>query len=192
MRNSIVKFLAVIGASLWISPAMSGEQFVDKNGVANFGYDVVAYHSTFAATLGSSDFQSTYNEAVFYFASEENRVLFEEQPETFVPAYDGHCAFALTQHKKLTIDPEAFSIINPSTNEIHSQSTYSLETPGVLYLNYSPGVNEDFNEDIADNIVKANVAWENCLELKPAARPKKSFRDLFGGKRPKSCPPVEK
>lgn len=183
------KHLAVFITGIFIAtPAISGEQFVDKNGVANFGYDVVAYHVTFTASEGSADFQSEFNNATFYFASAENKALFDERPEDFVPAYDGHCAFALLSYKKLTVDPEAFSIVHPETNEILSAENYSLDSPGILYLNYSPNVNEDFNEDIAGNVKSADEAWDDCLEHKPAARPRKSFRDLFGGRRPKDCP----
>lgn len=181
--------LAVMAAGfVFATPAISGEQFVDKNGIANFGYDVIAYHTTFTATEGTAEFQSEFNGAIFYFASAENKALFDKRPDDFVPAYDGHCAFALLSYKKLTVDPEAFSIVHPETNEILGLEGYSLDAPGILYLNYSPGVNEDFNEDVEGNVAEADEAWDNCLELRPAARPRKSFRDFFGSRRPKDCP----
>jgi len=171
--------------------AQAGEQLVDKEGVANFGYDVVAYQSDFAAAPGSSEFVATYNGAPFHFASAENRDLFAADPARYAPAYDGHCAYALVSHKKLTVDPEAFSIVDPSTKTLLTPETADPETRGVLYLNYSPSVNETFNADLAGNIARADFAWDDCLELQPAARPKKGLRDFLGGRRPASCPPAE-
>lgn len=175
-------------ASLCVSGgALAGEQFVDKNGVANFGYDVVAYHTDHQPTQGVEAFSATYNGVPFWFASAANRDLFLEDPTLFIPAYDGHCAFALVSHKKLTVDPEAFSIVDPLTLSLVDPANYEPGT-GVLYLNYSPGVNEEFNADIAGNLEKADFAWDDCLETRPAARPGKGFRDFFGGRRPRDCP----
>ncbi|MEL7029095.1 MAG: YHS domain-containing (seleno)protein [Pseudomonadota bacterium] len=190
-RRLTVGVFAVFGASALAGAAQAGEQFVDENGVANFGYDVVAYHTALAATPGSADFTADHNDAVFYFASAENRDLFLADPARYAPAYDGHCAFALVSHKKLTIDPEAFSIVDPETLTLVDPETYSPDEAGVLYLNYSSGVNDEFNDDLAGNIAKADFAWTDCLENQPAARPNKSFRDFFGGKRPKECPAAE-
>ena len=178
-------------AAAMVASAQAGEQFVDKKGQANFGYDVVAYHLTFTPTEGSADFAADYNGAQFLFSSAENRDLFVSDPERFAPAYDGHCAFALASHKKLTIDPEAFSIVDPATLQPVDPAAYSIESVGVLYMNYSPSVNKQFNEDIAGNLVKADFAWKDCLETRPAARPGKGVRDLLPGRRPRDCPSAE-
>ena len=184
-RSSLL--LAAMTATALTGTANAGEQFVDKSGVANFGYDVVAYHTTFTPTKGDSAFTATYNGAPFWFTSAENRDRFAATPEAFVPGYDGHCAYALIDHKKLTVDPEAFSIVDPATGQLVDPASY---TPGdgQLYLNYDPGVNRKFNKDIDGSIAKASFAWDDCLELRPAAKPSKGFRDLFSAGRPKDCP----
>ncbi|MGD2131211.1 MAG: YHS domain-containing (seleno)protein [Maricaulaceae bacterium] len=187
MRLIPIAFLAAFAAA----PALAGEQFVDRDGRADFGYDVVAYHTDLAAVPGVEEFAATYNGATFLFASAENRDLFAADPARFAPAYDGHCAYALTRNKKLTVDPEAFSIVDPSTLTLVDPATYDPRTDaGVLYLNYSPSVNADFNADIPGNIAAADLAWDDCLELRPAARPNKGLRDLFPGRRPRDCPAV--
>lgn len=189
VKTLIVAFFA--GAAAQTGTALAGAQLVDKEGVANFGYDVVAYHTDLAAQKGSDAFTASHNGAVFHFASAENRDAFAADPERYAPAYDGHCAYALTRHKKLTVDPEAFSIVDPATGREVDAETYTAETRGVLYLNYSPDVNDQFNAELQDNITLADFAWKDCLELKPAARPGKGFRDLLPGRRPKSCPAGE-
>ena len=170
--------------------AGAGEQFVDRNGIANFGYDVVAYHTSFTPTEGTADYAADYNGATFWFASAENRDLFIGDPVAFAPAYDGHCAFALTSHKKLLVDPEAFSIVDPETGMQVDRNSYA-PGEGTLYLNYDPGVNSKFNAELSSNIAKADFAWTDCLELRPAAEPRKRFSDLFGGGRPRDCPAAE-
>lgn len=178
----MLRTFAFATAILFVSlTASAGEQFTDKDGVANFGYDVVAYHTAHTATQGAPEFSTVYNDATFWFASAENRDAFVADPARYAPAYDGHCTFALAHNKKLTVDPTAFTIIDPATN-----------TPttgvGVLYLNYSPTVNQQFQENSEELISEADFAWDNCLEKQPAARPSKSFRDLFPASRPDSCP----
>lgn len=175
--------LCVLGAGA----ANAGPQFVDKSGVADFGYDVVAYHTNFQAVKGSPEFSAPYNGATFWFGSAAHRDLFVKSPAAYAPAFDGHCAFAVASHKKLTVDPEAFSIVDPSTGRLVDRSTYQPGT-GVLYLNYDPGVNRKFNAAPAETIAKANHAWKGCLEKQPAANPSKGLSDLLPGSRPKSCP----
>ncbi len=170
--------IGAAAAALTASAAWAGPQFVGPEGYADFGYDVVAYHTDFAAVKGSTAFTAEHNGATFLFVSAEHRDLFAADPERFAPAYDGHCAYALTRGKKLTVDPEAFSIVDPVTLAQVDPATYTLESGGVLYLNYSPGVNGKFNRDIPGSIAKADAEWVE-LEDDPAAAWKKSWRDFF-------------
>lgn len=175
--------------TILLSPLLyAGDQFVDDKGVANFGYDIIAYHTTFTPTVGKKEFAVTYNNADFYFVSAENRDLFLTNPEGYAPAFDGHCAFALISYKKLVVDPEAFTIVDRDTGEKVDQKTYDSSNPGILYMNYSPAINKDFNKDIPQNVADATEAWADCLEHRPAAIPKKRLRDLIPRRRPKDCP----
>ncbi|MBI1338860.1 hypothetical protein GC169_01435 [bacterium] len=167
--------------------AHAGPQFVDKAGVANFGYDVVAYHTSFSAIKGKAEFSATHNGVPFWFASAANRDAFTRNPTAFAPAYDGHCAYALSNDKKLTVDPEAFSIVDKKTGKLVDRAAYTPGT-GTLYLNYSPSVNGQFNKDVAGTISRADFAWKDCLEKRPAAKPNKGLSDLIPGSRPKDCP----
>jgi YHS domain-containing protein len=186
MKIRLAAFAAIALTMSFAGAAHAGPQFVDKTGIANFGFDVVAYHTTFAAAKGAPTFTATHNGATFWFASAANRDLFRANPAAYAPAYDGHCAFALTRHKKLTVDPEAFSIVDPKSGKLVDRATYKPGT-GVLYLNYDPGVNKQFNKDLTVNISKADYAWKDCLEPLAAAKPTKGVSDLFDGKRPATC-----
>ena len=62
----------------------------DIFGVAIKGYDTVAYFTEGRAVKGQSKFSSSWNEAEWYFASDENRNLFAADPEHYAPKYGGY------------------------------------------------------------------------------------------------------
>ncbi|WP_338284488.1 YHS domain-containing (seleno)protein [Limnobacter thiooxidans] len=57
-----------------------------------FGADVVAYFTTNAYVQGSAKFSSTYKDVDFHFSSAENKALFDQSPEQYLPQYGGYCA----------------------------------------------------------------------------------------------------
>jgi YHS domain-containing protein len=59
-------------------------------GVAIKGYDTVAYHTENRAMKGQSEFFYNWNDAVWYFATAENRDLFAADPERYAPQYGGY------------------------------------------------------------------------------------------------------
>ncbi len=70
-------------------------------GVAIGGHDTVAYHDIERdpqanAIEGAKRFLVEYQGAKWYFASEESAATFSADPDRFKPAYNGHCANALS------------------------------------------------------------------------------------------------
>jgi YHS domain-containing protein len=81
-----------------------------KKGFVAEGYDVVAY---FGNTFKEGDikFTTAYDGVKFKFSTKENLETFKESPEKYIPAYGGHCAYALgAKGKRASIDPETFEI----------------------------------------------------------------------------------
>jgi YHS domain-containing protein len=62
----------------------------DIFGVAIKGYDTVAYFTEGRAVKGKREFSFSWNDAEWYFASAENRDLFEADPEHYAPKYGGY------------------------------------------------------------------------------------------------------
>jgi YHS domain-containing protein len=62
----------------------------DISGVAIKGYDTVAYFTEGRAVKGKSEFSYSWNDAEWYFASDENRNLFKADPEHYAPKYGGY------------------------------------------------------------------------------------------------------
>lgn len=120
---------------------------VTEEGVAVKGYDVVAYHLVNIPTEGTAEHSVKYGGGTWYFSSVENKRLFKKNPEKYLPAYGGFCAYGVTQEAKYDIDPVAFKVVD-----------------GTLYLNLSPGTQRVWERDIPGNIEKADAIWPTLLE----------------------------
>jgi YHS domain-containing protein len=59
-------------------------------GVAIKGYDTVAYHTKGQALKGSSKYAHKWNDATWYFSSQEHKDLFIKDPEKYAPRYGGY------------------------------------------------------------------------------------------------------
>lgn len=111
-------------------------------GTAVGGYDAVAYHTTGQAVQGSEAITLSYQGAVWRFANDENRRLFEADPEAYAPQYGGHCAWAAAQGYLAQGDPEVWRIVD-----------------GRLFLNASQGINRRWLRDVPGFIRQADENW---------------------------------
>ncbi len=90
---------------------LSFAQNVNKNNIANNGYDVVNYFTTNTAARGSIEFSTDYHGATYYFINTDNLNSFKENPTAYLPQFDGYCAFAVAKmNKKVPANPETFRI----------------------------------------------------------------------------------
>lgn len=106
------------------------------------GYDPVAYHLQSQPVKGSPQFTYQWMGATWQFSSAENRDRFQAEPERYAPQYGGYCAYGVSKGHAVSVDPEAWRIVD-----------------GKLYLNYSKGVQKSWLEDIPGNIQKADKNW---------------------------------
>lgn len=83
-----------------------------KVNLALSGYDVVEYHSH-NVLKGNAKFEATHQEGKYRFSSLNNKLLFEKNPEKYLPQYGGWCAYAMGYSgEKVSIDPESYTIEN--------------------------------------------------------------------------------
>ena len=85
---------------------------IDQNGVGIGGYDLVSYFKDSKPKPGSKIYNTKYKEVTYYFSTEANLREFEKKPERYLPAYDGYCALGVCYLKKISINPESYTIIN--------------------------------------------------------------------------------
>jgi YHS domain-containing protein len=139
----IALFMVVIGFS-GAAQAANSQVFTDKQNLAIKGYDVVNYFTAGAPAKGDASFKSSHNGATYHFVSAANKAKFDANPAKYLPAYGGFCAYGAAQGYKVSINPEAWKIVN-----------------GKLYLNYSKGVQRKWDGDIAGYIKQADANWPN-------------------------------
>ena len=155
VRYRLAGLACLVLASILTAPAaFAGEQYVDGEGRPVGGHDVVTYHTEVAPLMGDPAISAEYNGVTWTFASEANRALFLANPQRYVPAYDGHCAWALADGRKVRSDPLAYRVVD-----------------GVLYMNFSPRIQRRWEEDIPGYLEQSEDHWPE-LEADPAARPR--------------------
>jgi YHS domain-containing protein len=148
-HNLFAAALLWFGATLASFGADKSLLNLDKNGVAIQGYDPVAFFTIKAPVKGKPEFSSTSNGATYWFHSSKSKAAFDAKPEKYEPRFGGYCAYGVAKGRLIEIDVEAFQIID-----------------GQLLLQYSKGVREDFNQDAAGNLKKAEVNWPKLVEKK--------------------------
>ena len=110
------------------------------------GTDPVAYFTKSKAVKGASQYEYKWNGATWRFSSKENMELFAANPEKYAPQYGGYCAKAMSEGNVVSIDPNAWKIVD-----------------GKLYLNYSAGVQRQWLRDVPGNIALANGNYPKVL-----------------------------
>jgi len=113
-RTGLSNLIAIVIAACFICLSAIGfagaAEPVSKteNGIAIGSHDAVAYHSLSrephaAALPGAKTWTVEYKGAQWNFASKENADLFQANPEKYKPAYNGHCANALSLGRGLVV-----------------------------------------------------------------------------------------
>ena len=95
---------------------------------------------------GRADLAADHGGAVWRFASEENRARFLADPQRYLPAFGGYCAYGVAQGYLVKIDPEAWAIID-----------------GKLYLNYDTNVRAVWLKDVPRFNTAAQGNWPKLV-----------------------------
>lgn len=96
---------------LLISLALFGQKKnIDQNLLAVEGYDLVSYFIQDHPEKGKEAFALNWEGVRYLFSSLENKMLFNENPSQYLPAYGGWCAYAMAKGREVEINPEAYHI----------------------------------------------------------------------------------
>ncbi len=115
---------------------------VDKNGVIINGYDPVAFFTDNKPVKGDPSFKFNYEEATYYFASQQHLDLFKSDPEKYKPQFGAWCAYAVSLGRTAPIDVNTFSIVN-----------------GRLVIQHNQKAVRGWNEDVQANLKLADKYW---------------------------------
>jgi YHS domain-containing protein len=116
---------------------------VDSRGVILRGYDVVAYFKQGKPVQGNPAFESTYQGAIYLFASSVDKTDFEKDPAKYAPRYGGFCSYAAALGKLNDVEgPDAFAVYKGELYVCANQSSLKL-----------------LKANIDTNIGKADANW---------------------------------
>lgn len=79
-------------------------------GVAISGYDPVSYFTENAAIPGQPDFEFTWQNVPWYFATAANRDVFQKAPEVYAPQYGGHDGMGVSRGFVADSDARIFTV----------------------------------------------------------------------------------
>lgn len=115
---------------------------LNDNGVIIEGYDPVAYFTDNKPVKGTEQFKFKYHGATYWFASNEHQILFEKNPEEYLPQYGSFCGYAVSIGKLRPVDPTIYQIENGRLMLQHTREAYDL-----------------FNKDLKSSVIKADKNW---------------------------------
>ncbi len=117
---------------------------VNDKGVILDGYDAVAFFTDNKPVKGNESFQFMYNDATYYFASQEHLDLFKANPSKYEPQFGGWCAYAVSLGRIAPIDVNTFSIVN-----------------GRLVIQHNARAVAGWNKDVQGNLSLADKYWKD-------------------------------
>ena len=120
-------------------------------GVALRGDDAVALATGMEVTPGRAEFTVEHDGAAYYFSSEETMEQFATDPERYMPAYGGFCAFGVAIGMKLDASNRFADIVD-----------------GKLYVFLNAAAFGKYEEDKAGTLEKAEANWPTMHNLSVA------------------------
>lgn len=94
------------------SRAYLNNKNIPASGVALDGYCPVAYFAVNKPVKGDAKYAVEYKDVIYYLVNADAKAAFQKNPEKFIPAYGGWCAFGMAIGDKFPIDPTNFKIVN--------------------------------------------------------------------------------
>jgi YHS domain-containing protein len=149
--KSLLGGLAIATAMATSALSAGVELNASSTGLALQGYDPVAYFTDGAPAKGSYKITTVFNDATYRFSSDENKAQFEANPEAYLPAYGGYCAFGAAMGFKFDGDPTYWKIVDNQ-----------------LYLNLSQDIQARWEGDIPGFVQSADANWEDIADIEPA------------------------
>lgn len=141
--NRTALFAALALTTALFTTACGGEPAYSTEDGAIRGFDPIAYWLDGVEMPGDPDITSENFGATWHFASEENRDLFESDPDYYRPQYGGWCATAMADGAYWQSEPDTF--------DFHDDK---------LFLFWGDHAKEPFVADWETNIERANASWD--------------------------------
>lgn len=119
--------------------------------VAVGGFDLVSYQTAAKPVRGNGNHVAVHDGATYLFSSESNKAEFDADPDKYLPAFGGYCAFGVSVGKKFIGDPDVWEVVD-----------------GTLYLCLDNKIKGMWNEDVPAKIAEANAKWPGIKDKSPS------------------------
>ncbi|MEP4194322.1 MAG: YHS domain-containing (seleno)protein [Aliishimia sp.] len=120
---------------------------LSRSGLALRGVDPVSYFEAGKPLQGRKDIVLDYKGGTYRFGSQETLALFKSNPEKYLPAFGGYCAYGTAVNTKVDGDPNVWHIVD-----------------GQLYLNINRSVDRVWQRNIPRYLRDANKNWPNIRD----------------------------
>ncbi len=131
--------LGVSGCTKTVEP----ETVMSVDGIALDGYDSVAYFESYAAVQADFTHNYSYEDLEWYFENSTHLDMFISDPERYMPAFGGFCAYELAHE-----------------NVVPSNLEYWYIHDEKLYLFSSESAKQEWFDEISTLLPLATKQWE--------------------------------
>jgi len=150
MKKSLTLATIALASVLAAAPAYA----VDENNVAPgltaagaplglHGTDPVAFIEIGNRVEGRAEYSAVHQGVAYYFSTEENQEIFEDDPARYLPENGGFCTYGVSVGKKFDGDPQFASVLD-----------------GKLYVFLNEEIFQLYQKDRAGTIAKAAKNWQ--------------------------------
>ncbi len=139
----------LMGIVLFPILGFAGNSATSTTGVN--GCDLVSYYTGEKPLVGNGNHLAVYDGVTYLFVNEANKRKFKSNPQKYIPAYGGYCAFGVSVGKKFVGDPDVWKIVD-----------------GKLYLNLDTKIQGMWFQDIPGNNKKADMNWKKIMDKDPS------------------------
>ena len=96
MKNTAILLFILMYSDNYAQDKSASDFNLPKSRLAVQGYDVVSYFNS-TPKEGSISIQSNVAGIHYYFSSQKNKSLFDENPNWYMPKYVGWCAYVMSR-----------------------------------------------------------------------------------------------
>ncbi|MFZ6874428.1 YHS domain-containing (seleno)protein [Undibacterium sp. Di27W] len=142
---------AAAALSMVAVPGISAADTVANSVIGARGYDLTTFFTSEKPAHGTGHHVATIDGVDYLFTSEENKKTFLANPEKYLPAFGGYCAYGASIGKKFVADPDVYDIVDNK-----------------LYFNLDTKIRTIWSKDIPGNIDLAKTNWKTIANKKPS------------------------
>lgn len=149
----IFSFLVILLLARSFTSAAEIVNADSRSKIALQAYDPVAFFTDGKPAKGNPSISTTHKEHTYLFATEEHKKEFQRNPDKYLPAYGGYCAYGVSLGYFFPVEIDTWEIVD-----------------GRLVLQFSKDIKKIFAADQMGNSKKAEANWPKLVEKENAGK----------------------